>query len=115
MFPVHPRTRSRLGSANETGTVAPLSHGATLEHIATSRVVLTDSGGIQEEACILGTPCVTLRKSTERIETLRIGANRLAEPQDLLRAVAAALASDARWQQPYGDGKAGQRTLDSLC
>jgi len=80
VMPVHPRTRSRLlefnlweklASARSIILTEPLTYTELLALTLRARVVLTDSGGIQEEACVLGTPCLTLRPSTERPETLR--------------------------------------------
>src|SRR5262249_14237069 len=76
-----------------------------------ARLVLTDSGGMQEEACILGTPCVTLRENTERPETLEVGANCLGgvEPESIRRGVEAMLTRVTNWPNPFGDGRAGER------
>lgn len=97
LLPIHPRTRDRVrrlglrpGGALLLKPPAPYLDMLLLESRA--RVILTDSGGVQKEAFILGTPCVTLRESTEWVETLRAGANRLAgaDPERIRRAVAAA-------------------------
>ncbi|HEX6868431.1 MAG TPA: UDP-N-acetylglucosamine 2-epimerase, partial [Candidatus Limnocylindrales bacterium] len=73
-------------------------------------------GGLQEEACVLGVPCVTLRRSTERPESIDVGANVLAG-SDPLRIVAMAEAMLARprdWPNPFGDGSSGARIVASL-
>ena len=75
-----------------------------------------DSGGLQEEACSLGVPCVTLRDNTERPESVDIGANVLVGA-DTARIVAGALAMKDRardWPNPFGDGKSGERIVSIL-
>jgi UDP-N-acetylglucosamine 2-epimerase (non-hydrolysing) len=81
-----------------------------------ARIVLTDSGGLQEEASILGTPCVTLRTSTERPETVDVGGNVIAgvAAAGVERAIGQMLASNRRWQHPYGDGKTAERIVAVL-
>ena len=80
---------------------------------AASSLVLTDSGGVQEEACILGVPCVTLRENTERPETLKAGSNTLAgtEPNRILRGAVEMIRRKKGWHNPFGDGKAANRIL----
>jgi UDP-N-acetylglucosamine 2-epimerase (non-hydrolysing) len=80
VFPVHPRTRARLGAAEPPRGVAlaePLGYVDFLSLEADAAAVLTDSGGVQEETTYLGVPCFTLRDSTERPVTVRLGTNRL--------------------------------------
>jgi len=79
--------------------------------------VLTDSGGLQEEACSLRVPCVTLRDNTERPESVEVGANVLAgaDPGRIVEA-ARLMASKARdWANPFGDGRSGERIVDLLA
>ena len=82
LFPVHPRTRDRLEQTLPDGLsirlVEPLGYLDFLALMAKARLVLTDSGGIQEETTILGVPCVTIRPNTERPITIDSGTNRLA-------------------------------------
>ena len=105
----------------------PLGYVDFLELIAKARLVLTDSGGIQEETTVLGVPCLTLRKNTERPVTITDGTNQLVDPDDaaaIIRAVDEALAS-ARTERGAGpcpelwDGETGARIvkglLDSRC
>jgi UDP-N-acetylglucosamine 2-epimerase (non-hydrolysing) len=75
--------------------------------------VLTDSGGVQEETCILGTPCVTLRDSTERPETLEIGSNILAgtNPEKIVECVSTVYEKNKKWINPYGSGDAGKKIV----
>ncbi|MDY7223908.1 non-hydrolyzing UDP-N-acetylglucosamine 2-epimerase [Halalkalibacterium halodurans] len=78
--------------------------------------ILTDSGGIQEEACIIGTPCITLRLNTERPETVECGANQLAgfETQSILQCVESIRTNQANWKHPYGNHGVSQKILDIL-
>ncbi|MEW5874373.1 MAG: UDP-N-acetylglucosamine 2-epimerase (non-hydrolyzing) [Candidatus Zixiibacteriota bacterium] len=86
VFPVHPRTKRRLiqfglwrklRDARHTRLSEPLDHDTTLASIRSARAVLTDSGGVQREACWSGTPCLTLRDRTEWTELVACGANRV--------------------------------------
>ena len=82
IFPVHPRTRKMIDQfqipVNGIYLTEPIGFFRFLQLESEARLVLTDSGGVQEECCILGVPCVTLRKNTERPETVEVGANILA-------------------------------------
>ena len=96
VFPAHPRTAARLASAGLDGRLAgsgvkvvePLPYVEFISLVADSRLVLTDSGGIQEETTVLGVPCLTLRDSTERPVTVRLGTNQLVgvEPEAAIAA-----------------------------
>jgi UDP-N-acetylglucosamine 2-epimerase (non-hydrolysing)/UDP-GlcNAc3NAcA epimerase len=118
VFPVHPRTRARLEAAGLLGRlagltlVAPLGYLDFLELARHARAILTDSGGVQKEAYLLGVPCVTLRDTTEWIETVDAGWNVLV---DLDRdAALAALERTPPAQRPelYGGGHAAERVRD---
>ena len=122
LFPVHPRTMKRIEKYGFSGIVDgspslkvldPLGYADFLCLERNASLILTDSGGVQEEACILGVPCVTLRNNTERPETLEIGANILsgAEKNDVLRAVRKQLGKRGGWGNPFGDGHAGERIV----
>ena len=82
VFPMHPRTRKMMEEfgfdLDGIKVIEPLGFLEFLQLEANARLALTDSGGVQEETCILGVPCVTLRENTERPETVDVGANMLA-------------------------------------
>jgi UDP-N-acetylglucosamine 2-epimerase (non-hydrolysing)/UDP-GlcNAc3NAcA epimerase len=121
VFPVHPRTRARLEAAGLLGRLEapprvllspPLGYLDFLELARHARAILTDSGGVQKEAYLLGVPCVTLRDTTEWVETVDAGWNVLV---DLDRG--AALAALERTPPPdrpelYGGGRAAERVCD---
>ena len=124
LFPVHPRTRQRieeqiLGSA-EPGLhfVEPQSYLDFLALMHKARLVITDSGGIQEETTFLGVPCFTLRKNTERPITLQMGTNRLVgdDLDDLYRQVSQQIQQGRSHHQipPLWDGCAGERIAKIL-
>jgi len=122
VFPVHPRTRQSLEASrlDTTGLVviAPLSYLDFLQLMSRARLVLTDSGGIQEETTILQVPCLTLRANTERPVTIEQGTNRLvgADPDKILEAAREVLAGPpASGRIPaLWDGRAAGRILDVL-
>ena len=118
---VHPRTTKRLEElglrwGRGVRALPPLPYLDFLGLHAQAALTLTDSGGLQEEACCLGVPCVTLRDNTERPESVDGGAN------VLVGADAAAIVAGARrllgvengWANPVGDGRAAHHSLDAL-
>jgi UDP-N-acetylglucosamine 2-epimerase (non-hydrolysing) len=120
IYPIHPRARKRLKSfnlePNGVRLVEPLDYLSFLQLESNAELVLTDSGGVQEEACILGVPCVTLRDNTERPETLEVGANVLAgtNPDKIADCAKLMLDKVNSWENPFGDGKAGERIIEIL-
>jgi len=123
LFPVHPRTRARLAAPALAGAAAalqvaePMGYLDFLSLTAGARLVLTDSGGVQEETTALGVPCLTLRSNTERPITVSEGTNTVVgtDPAHILPAVARALASPPRGRCPaLWDGKAGERVAEAL-
>jgi UDP-N-acetylglucosamine 2-epimerase (non-hydrolysing) len=127
VFPAHPRTRAKLEAFGYGPRLAalpalrlldPLGYLDFLKLMAEAHVVLTDSGGIQEETTILGVPCLTLRDNTERPVTVECGTNRLVgrDPARILaawREIRAAGSSPARIP-PLWDGRAAERIADAL-
>ena len=120
VFPVHPRTQRRIKefgfSLDGVEVIDPLGFLEFLLLEANARLVLTDSGGVQEETCILGVPCVTLRDNTERPETLEVGSNVLVgtKPERISEGVRTMLNRENNWRNPFGDGKAGERIVEIL-
>jgi UDP-GlcNAc3NAcA epimerase len=116
VFPAHPRTASVItGLGPHVQLVAPLGYLDFAALTSQARVILTDSGGLQKEAYWYGVPCVTLRPSTEWVDTVEAGANVLVDddPDALERAVAAAQMPEER-PQLYGDGRAARRIAEAL-
>jgi len=127
VFPVHPRTREMLTrhaldvdlAASGTVTLLPaLPYRQHLSLMASATLVLTDSGGVQEETAVLGVPCLTLRDSTERPVTIELGTSRLVgrDPERIRAAFRDVMAGD--WPQarqiPLWDGRAACRVAAAL-
>jgi len=120
IYPVHPRSEKkiqefRLESPGIT-LVEPMDYFDFLHLEQHARVVLTDSGGVQEETCILGTPCVTLRSNTERPETLAVGSNLLAGvySENIVRCTSEMAGKNKSWENPFGDGTSGCQIIQIL-
>jgi len=118
IFPIHPRTKKMADQFNipldGISVIEPTGFLEFLQLEANARLILTDSGGVQEESCILGVPCVTLRNTTERPETIDVGANMLAgtDAQRIVDAASRMSFCKKEWQNPYGNGKAGERIVE---
>ena len=118
VFPVHPRTEKMIASfglkLKGFQLIKPLGFLEFLQLESHARLALTDSGGVQEEACILKVPCVTIRDSTERPETVDVGANMVAgvDPASIINTADRMLAQPRSWKNPFGDGKAGDRIIE---
>ena len=117
IYPVHPRA-DRVLEANglKKGKewvrfVQPVDYLRFLSLETGAELILTDSGGVQEEACILKVPCVTLRDNTERPETIRVGANVLAgaDPGLIVKMASRMIGRSRNWRNPFGDGRASHR------
>jgi UDP-N-acetylglucosamine 2-epimerase (non-hydrolysing)/UDP-GlcNAc3NAcA epimerase len=123
LFPLHPRTRSRL---QDTGLMArlqaldglqitdPLGYAEFTALLCRARAVVTDSGGVQKEAYLAGVPCVTLRATTEWVETVAAGWNTLVDLD--ANAALAALQAEPPPEHPrlYGDGRAAERCVKAI-
>jgi len=120
IFPMHPRTQKRVKEfglkLNGVDIIDPLGFLEFLQLEANAKLVLTDSGGVQEETCILGVPCITLRDNTERPETLDVGSNTLVgtNSETILEGVKVMFNKENNWKNPFGDGKAGERIVEIL-
>jgi UDP-N-acetylglucosamine 2-epimerase len=117
VFPAHPRTRAVLAGMppRRFTPVDPVGYLDFAAIASQARVILTDSGGIQKESYWYGVPCVTLRPSTEWVDTVEAGANVLVDddPDAIERAVAAARFPTGA-PQLYGDGHASERVAAAL-
>ncbi|WNZ29639.1 MAG: UDP-N-acetylglucosamine 2-epimerase (non-hydrolyzing) [Candidatus Bathyarchaeota archaeon] len=120
IFPVHPRSKKSLKkfglSLNGFNLVEPLDYLSFLQLENNAQLVITDSGGVQEESCVLGVPCVTLRDDTERPETVEVGSNLLAgtTPDKILKCSEIMLSKPVDWRNPYGDGNAAKALISKL-
>jgi UDP-N-acetylglucosamine 2-epimerase (non-hydrolysing) len=121
VFSMHPRTKkmiSQFGIKLPEGiwVIEPLGFIDFLWLEASAALVLSDSGGVQEEACILKVPCVTLRNNTERPETVSAGSNLIAgtTSEGILKASARMMKRKRAWKNPFGDGRSAERMLNII-
>ena len=121
IFPMHPRTlkqAKKFGIKLPEGitTIKPIGYTDCLALESQAKIIFTDSGGVQEEACILKVPCVTLRTTTERPETVEVGGNIVAGLEDvgIKKAYEKMLQSDRDWSNPFGDANTSELILDIL-
>lgn len=119
IFPAHPRTRARLEALGcmprRLQMLAPLDYLEMLDLVDRAHVVITDSGGLQEETTVLGVPCLTVRPNTERPITIVAGTNRLVpDPAELTAAVASVRRPATPPTIEGWDGGAGERAADAL-
>ncbi|MBV7256451.1 UDP-N-acetylglucosamine 2-epimerase (non-hydrolyzing) [Pacificimonas sp. WHA3] len=124
IFPMHPRTRGRMEEFGLETTltdagiqiVPPQSYLPFMSLMKDSQLVITDSGGLQEETTYLGIPCLTLRDNTERPITIEQGTNRLITPDTLLDELETAIAADAPAPRKpeFWDGRTASRCVDDL-
>lgn len=121
VFPVHPRTAAQLGEYQEAGGLIVVPAASYLEFIAleaSARLVLTDSGGVQEETTALGVACLTLRDSTERPVTVSEGTNRVVgtDPARIVAEARSVLEHGVEARRPaLWDGRAGERIATALA
>ncbi|MCM8804627.1 MAG: UDP-N-acetylglucosamine 2-epimerase (non-hydrolyzing) [Candidatus Omnitrophica bacterium] len=117
IFPIHPRTLKNIKIFNLSNlfscldVIQPCGFLEFIQLERYAKVILTDSGGVQEESCILKVPCITLRENTERLETIEIGSNILAgwRKETILDSVEKMINKESNWGNPFGDGKASER------
>jgi UDP-N-acetylglucosamine 2-epimerase (non-hydrolysing) len=126
IFPIHPRTAKRLREfglekrASALTSLRRIEPTGYLDMLALEKdaaLVMTDSGGLQEESCFFRVPCVTLRENTERPETLQIGSNVLAgtDPDRVRAAIRRQLNAKRGWPNPYGDGTTGKQVAQRVA
>lgn len=117
VYPIHPRSKKMMQefrlTPKDLTIIEPVDFLSFLQLGSNAKLILTDSGGVQEEACILGVPCVTIRDNTERPETLEVGSNILAgaKAERIVECVNIMLKKKKKWTNPFGDGKAAERIV----
>jgi UDP-N-acetylglucosamine 2-epimerase (non-hydrolysing) len=120
VYPIHPRAQKQVTvfNINMEGIrlVDPLDYLSFLQLESNAKLVLTDSGGVQEETCIMKVPSVTLRDNTERPETLEVGSNVLsgASPNEIVKKTEQMLRTRRDWTNPFGNGRAGEAIVEVL-
>lgn len=120
IYPIHPRTKNRIKEFNLNSKginyINPIGYFEFLNLINNAKLVITDSGGVQEETCILKVPCVTIREATERPETLQIGSNILAgyDTVKIVNCCKIMINKERNWENPFGDGKTAERIIDII-
>lgn len=118
IWPLHPRTKSRLESfcidiPSNIKIINPIGFLDMVTLEKNAKLILTDSGGIQEEACILKVPCITLRTTTERPESISVGGNVLMS-DNLKNDFNDMLNVGRNWVNPFGDGKSGEKIIKEI-
>lgn len=122
VWPIHPRTQSKIKEfdikvPDYLQLIPPVGYLDFIQLQKHAKLILTDSGGIQEEACLLGVPSLTLRENTERPEAVEVGASELVG-RDAVKAVNAAKQwlsrQDYSWDNPFGDGHVAEAIIDIL-
>jgi UDP-N-acetylglucosamine 2-epimerase (non-hydrolysing) len=120
VYPIHPRSRKIMSQSalkpHDLTIIDPVDFFSFIQLESHAKLILTDSGGVQEEACILGVPCVTMRDNTERPETVEVGANILAgaSPDRIIECAQVMLRRKNKWANPFGDGKAAERIVSII-
>lgn len=121
-FPMHPRTRKQIEvfklrlDKSVIKVMEPVGFLEMLMMEKYAKLILTDSGGLQEEACILNVPCVTIRDNTERPESVEVGANMVVgvKKRGILNGILKMINSKREWKNPFGDGKSGSRIVEAI-
>lgn len=125
IYPIHPRSdkmmkrfglKKELEETEKMRLIESIGYMDFLILEKNAKLILTDSGGVQEEACILNTPCVTLRYNTERPETVKAKKNLVVglECEDVLKGVKEMLGRHLSEENPFGNGKTGQKIVEIL-
>lgn len=125
IYPIHPRTKKRLTEFNLIGEINKIKNLEIIEPLgfidllaleSNAKLILTDSGGIQEEACSLKVPCVVLRDNSDRPESLEVNASLLSgcDPNRILESAIEMLNRERNWENPFGNGKSSEKTINIL-
>ena len=120
IYPIHPRSKKmakKFGiNLDKVKVIPAVDYFTFLGMQKGASLIMTDSGGVQEEACILGIPCITLRDNTERPETISVGSNMIAGtiPEKILKCAGTMMRNNKKWKSPFGSGDAARRIIDIL-
>jgi UDP-N-acetylglucosamine 2-epimerase (non-hydrolysing) len=120
VYPIHPRTKAKIDKFHleikNAKLIDPLGYLDFLQLEQNANLIVTDSGGIQEEACILKIPCITIRENTERPETIDVGANKLVglDIDKLKKAIDYHKTHEVNWENPFGDGKSAEKIVEVI-
>lgn len=121
VYPIHPRTKKFIKTKGievpeNLKLIDPVGYLDFIKLMKHAVLVLTDSGGVQEESCILQVPCVTLRENTERPETLKVGSNILAGTNSdrIVKAADSMITKAKNWENPFGNGTTGKQIINIL-
>ena len=122
VYPIHPRAKamaSKFGLLNKVPKhvmfIEPIGYLDFLQLENNARLIVTDSGGIQEEACILKKPCLTIRENTERPETVKVKANKVIgwKKENIIKEISYSLNEKKKisYRNPFGNGHAGGKIV----
>lgn len=122
IFPAHPRTSAALKhyriplNPEKIRVIEPIGYLEMLILMQRAKLIITDSGGIQEEACILHVPCITIRDNTERPETVAVGANLVVgtSEESIISGAKTMLDRPTNWDNPFGNGRSGKNIVDII-
>ena len=122
IFPIHPRTTAALKrfsiipNTDKIRIIDPVGYLEMLLLMQSSKLIITDSGGVQEEACILRVPCITIRDNTERPETVVVGANLVVgtTKESVINGAKEILSRPKNWVNPFGDGHTAKHIIDNI-
>lgn len=122
LYPIHPRAEAKIEEfgidvPERIRVIEPADYLDFLMLEMNAALAITDSGGVQEETCILGTPCITVRDNTERPETVEVGANEIVgtEPPAIIEGARQMLSRSTDWENPFGDGTAGEEIVETVA
>jgi UDP-N-acetylglucosamine 2-epimerase (non-hydrolysing) len=120
VYPMHPRTAKKIKDfgleVKDAKVIEPLGYLDFLVMQKNANLIITDSGGLQEEACTLNVPCITIRENTERPETVDVGANYIVglDLQKTLDAIDAHSKNKNKWTNPFGNGDTSKKIVDLI-